>query len=128
MNNVSLIGRLVKDVELRTTASNKYYARFTIAVDKNLNKEKKAEYEAKGYPTADFIGVIVWGKIAETCNKYLSKGSKVGVSGRLQTSSYVKDDIRRYVTDVLASNVEFLEFRKKDDMNGFEPTDEDIPF
>ena len=75
MNSVILIGRLIKDPELRyTQASGSSYARFTIAVDKGMSKEKKQELEAKGQQTADFINIVVWGKQAENCQKYLQKG------------------------------------------------------
>ena len=76
MNKVVLIGRLTRDPELRylTTGSNTAVARFTLAVDKQLSKEKKLEMESRNQPTADFINIVVWGKLAETCSNYLAKG------------------------------------------------------
>ncbi len=93
MNSVILIGRLIRDPELRyTQTSSSSYARFTIAVDKGMSKEKKQELEAKGQQTADFINIVVWGKQAEHCQKYLQKGRNVAIQGRLQSGSYTAQD------------------------------------
>lgn len=110
MNNVILIGRLVRDPELKSIASSgQANCTFTLAVDKNLSKAKKAEMEQQGKPTADFPRITVWGKVAENCANYLSKGSQVAVQGSIQTGSYTnKDGSKVYTTDVIASNVEFL--------------------
>ncbi len=112
MNNVVLIGRLTKDPELRYIASTgNATTRFTLAVDRNLSKDKKQEMESKGQPTADFIQITVWGKQAENCANYLSKGRLVAVQGRIQTGSFEgQDGQRRYTTEVVASNVQFLEW------------------
>lgn len=140
MNNVILIGRLIKDVELRyTQSSNATYARFTIAVDKGMSKEKKQEAEANGQQTADFINIVVWGKQAENCQRYLQKGRNVAIQGRLQSGSYTaQDGTRKFVTEVWAERVQFIEWgEKKEDHTqpfgqfdeiSFETTDEDIPF
>ena len=140
MNNVILIGRLIKDVELRyTQSSNATYARFTIAVDRQMSKEKKQEAEANGQPTADFINIVVWGKQAENCQRYLQKGRNVAIQGRLQSGSYTaQDGTRRFVTEVWAERVQFIEWgEKKEDHTqpfgqfdeiSFETTNEDIPF
>ena len=140
MNNVILIGRLIKDVELRyTQASNTTYARFTIAVDRGMSKEKKQEAEANGQQTADFINIVVWGKQAENCQKYLQKGRNVAIQGRLQSGSYTaQDGTRRFVTEVWAERVQFIDWgEKKEDHTqpfgqfdeiSFETTNEDIPF
>ena len=140
MNNVILIGRLIKDVELRyTQSSNATYARFTIAVDKGMSKEKKQELEAKGQQTADFINIVVWGKQAENCQKYLQKGRNVAIQGRLQSGSFTaQDGTRKFVTEVWTERVQFIEWgEKKEDHTqpfgqfdeiSFETTDEDIPF
>lgn len=110
MNHTILIGRLVRDPELKFISnSGKATANFTIAVDRNLSKEKKAELQEKGQPTADFIRVIAWGKLAETCANYLSKGKQVAINGSIQTSTYkTNTGETRYATDVLANSVEFL--------------------
>ncbi len=112
MNKVVLIGRLTRDPELRylTTGSNTAVARFTLAVDKQLSKEKKLEMESRNQPTADFINIVVWGKLAETCSNYLAKGRLTAVSGRIQTGSYEKEGRRVYTTEVVAENVQFLEW------------------
>jgi len=140
MNNVILIGRLIKDVELRyTQSSNATYARFSIAVDRGMSKEKKQEAEANGQPTADFINIVVWGKQAENCQRYLQKGRNVAIQGRLQSGSYTaQDGTRKFVTEVWAERVQFIEWgEKKEDHTqpfgqfdeiSFETTNEDIPF
>lgn len=110
LNQVIILGRLVKDPELRyIQSSGNANTRFTLAVDRNLSKDKKQEMESKGQPTADFIPVVVWGKQAEHCANYLKKGRLVAVHGSIQTGSYEKDGQRIYTTDVLAQQVQFLE-------------------
>lgn len=111
MNIVMLIGRLTRDPELRyLSGTANPMTRFTLAVDKQLSREKRTEMESQGKPTADFINIVVWGRQAETCNQYLQKGRQVAVSGRIQTGSYTaQDGTRRYTTDVVASQVQFLE-------------------
>lgn len=140
MNNVILIGRLIKDVELRyTQSSNATYARFTIAVDRGMSKDKKQEAEANGQQTADFINIVVWGKQAENCKKFLKKGRNVAIQGRIQTGSYTaQDGSKRYTTEVWAERVQFIDWgEKKEDHTqpfgqfdeiSFETTNEDIPF
>lgn len=109
MNKVILIGRLVRDPELRYTQSNQAICTFTLAVDKKLSREKREEAEAAGRPTADFPRIIVWGKMGENASKYLFKGSQCAVEGRIQTGSYQdKDGKTIYTTDIVADNVEFL--------------------
>ena len=111
MNVCSLIGRLTRDPELRYTPNtNQAVITFTIAVDKGLSREKREEMEAKGMPTADFISIVAWGRTAENISNYASKGNMVGVTGRIQSRTYeAKDGTKRYVTEVIASSVEFLE-------------------
>lgn len=113
MNNVVLIGRLTRDPELRylPSGNNTALARFTLAVDRQYSREKKAEMESRNQPTADFINITVWGRQAENVNSYLVKGRLVAVEGRIQTGSYeAKDGTRRYTTEVVANRVEFLEW------------------
>lgn len=135
MNNVTLIGRLVRDPELRYLQTGTANTTFTLAVDRGLSKEKKQEAEAKNQPTADFIRIVVWGKQAENAANYLNKGKLVGIQGRIQTGSYEKDGARVYTTEIHASNVEFLEWgdnekqEKFEIPTGFHPTsNEDLPF
>ncbi|SKA91567.1 single-strand binding protein [Clostridium sp. USBA 49] len=105
MNKVVLIGRLTKDPELKfTPGTGTAVATFTLAVDRRLpNKNGQRE--------ADFVPIVVWGKQAESTANYMSKGRLMGVSGRIQTRSYeAKDGTRRYVTEVVADEVQFLEW------------------
>ena len=119
MNNVTLIGRMTRDPELRWN-NDLAIVRFTVAI----NRMKEG---------ADFIPVVAFGKRAETIEKYFHKGSQIGVQGRLQTGSYKdKDGNTRYTTDVILENFDFLD--KKTDAptqehEGFEAiNDDDIPF
>ncbi len=114
MNNVVLIGRLVRDPELRYTQSGTATAQFTLAVDRNLSREKRQEMESKGQQTADFIRIVTWGKTAELCGNYLSKGKMIAVAGRIQTGSYTNQQGQVvYTTDVMAENIKFLEWGEK---------------
>jgi len=121
MNSVVLIGRLTRDPELRfVPGSGMAVANFTMAIDKGLNREKKAEFEAQGKPTADFIRIIVWGKQAENCSQFLSKGKMVAINGSIQTGSYKNqsgDSV--YTTEVLANRVEFIEWGEKKETEDF---------
>ena len=116
MNKVVLIGRLTKDPELRFTPGNgTAVTNFTIAVDRRFSKEGQKE--------ADFIPVVVWGKQAESTANYMSKGKLIGVSGRIQTRNYeAKDGTRRYVTEVIAEEVQFLEWGEKSAKNSYNQT------
>ena len=102
MNSVVLIGRLTRDPELSYTPGNQTaVCKFTIAVDR-----PRRNGEDTG---ADFIRITVWGRQAETCDRYLSKGRQVAVSGRIQTGSYKnREGVTVYTTDVVADRVEFL--------------------
>jgi len=98
MNNVTLIGRLTSDPVVRYTGEQLAIASFAVAIDRAMSKEKKT----------DFIQIKVFGRQAENCEKYLSKGSQVGIIGEIQSGSYEKDGKKVYTTEVLASRVEFL--------------------
>ena len=102
MNKVVLIGRLTKDPELKfTPGAGTAVTTLTLAVD-------KYNYST-GQKEADFIPIVIWGKQAEATANYTNKGSQMAVSGRIQTRSYdAKDGTKRYVTEVVAENVEFL--------------------
>ena len=102
MNKVILIGNLTRDPELTETASGVAVCRFSIAVSRDYAS-------ADGNRETDFFNITVWNKQAENCGKYLKKGNKVCVVARLQNRSYEdKDGVKRYVTDIIASEVEFL--------------------
>ena len=102
MNKVVLIGRLVRDPELRYTGNNLPVATFSIAVNRNFSNQA-------GEREADFINIVVWRKQAENCKNYLTQGSQVAIEGRIQTRNYDdQNGQRRYITEVVADNVEFL--------------------
>lgn len=102
MNKVMLIGNLTKDPELTTTANGVNFCRFTIAVGRNFTS-------ADGEREADFLPIIAWRNQADNCYKYIKKGSKVAVIGSVQTRNYeASDGTRRYVTEIVAESVEFL--------------------
>lgn len=137
MNNVILIGRMTRDPELRylTTGSNTAVARFNLAVDRQVSKDKKQELESQNKPTADFINCKAWGKLAENICNYVGKGQKIAVEGRLETSNYEKDGTRVYVTEVVVERADFIDWGSKEkdqgqvDMAGFmEVSNENIPF
>lgn len=129
LNRIVLIGRLTKDPELRYTQSGKAVCAFTLAVDRpylanNGNRE------------ADFINIVVWNKTAENCAQYLAKGKLAAVDGRLQIRSYDgQDGQRRYVTEVIADNVQFLSPKSEGSQqeawigdSGYNSPPEDLPF
>ena len=102
MNKVVLIGRLTRDPELRYTGSNLPVATFSIAVNRPFSNQA-------GEREADFINSVVWRRQAENCKNYLTQGSQVAIEGRLQTRSYDdQNGQKRYITEVIADNVEFL--------------------
>jgi single-strand DNA-binding protein len=105
INRVVLTGRLTRDVELRYTTSGAAVATFTLAVDRSFTN-------ANGEREADFINAVIWRKPAENFANFFSKGSLVGIEGRLQTRSYDdQNGQRRYVTEVVVDNFTFLESR-----------------
>jgi len=110
MNRAFLMGRLTRDPEVRYTPGGKCVCQFTVAIDRAFGNQN-------GQKQADFIPVVVWEKTAELCGNSLAKGHRVLVEGRIQTRSYdAKDGTKRYVTEVVASHVEFVE-RKADSAN-----------
>ncbi|HBG75871.1 single-stranded DNA-binding protein [Eubacteriales bacterium mix99] len=103
LNKAILIGRLTRDPELRSTSNNISVTSFTIAVDRNFTNQQ-------GERETDFIPVVAWRSLAETCARYLTKGRLVAVSGRMQVRSYEGNDgLKRYITEVVADEVQFLE-------------------
>ena len=101
-NKVILIGRLVNTPELNKTANDKSVARATLAVNRRY-KGQNGEREA------DFVNVVVWGKLAETLASYASKGSLISLDGELRTRRYEKDNVTHYVTEVLCNGFQLLE-------------------
>lgn len=139
MNNVNLIGRLTKNPEVRYK-DDMAVCRFSLAIDDGYGEKKKTNYPS----------VVVFGKTAENCEKYLSKGRQVAVVGKLQTGSYEKNGQKIYTTDVIAISVEFIGSSTNDTSSAEKPatsqnsasqghtgeqvsgfaslTDEDVPF
>ena len=114
MNKVILIGNLAKDPELTTTNNGVSLCKFTIAVPRRFAGND-------GEREADFLPVIVWRGQADNCYKYLKKGSKAAVSGSVQTRSYEgTDGQRRYITEIVADEVEFLSTKNGGDEEAFE--------
>ncbi|HZG57293.1 single-stranded DNA-binding protein [Paenibacillus sp.] len=112
LNRVILIGRLTKDPELRYTPAGVAVAQFTLAVDRPFSSQG-------GEREADFIPVVVWRQLAETCANYLRKGRLAAVEGRMQVRNYENNEGKRvYVTEVVADNVRFLERPNRDGEEG----------
>ena len=102
MNKVILSGNLTRDPEIRTTPTDRTVASFSLAVRRSWKKNEENQ------PDADFFNVIAWERLAEFCRNYLMKGTKIIVEGRLQTRTYeAKDGTTRYVTEVVANEIEF---------------------
>lgn len=138
MNRVFLIGNLTKDPELTTTSNDLVNCKFSVAVTRRYNS-------SNGTKDTDFFTIVCWRGLAENCGKYLRKGSKVGISGSIQNKNYeTSDGIKRYSTEIVADEVQFLSTRSDaDDINELPETsvkpsvkvselkaadDDDLPF
>ena len=124
LNRVVLVGRLTRDVEMKYLPNGTPVANFTLAVDRPFSNKD-------GDKETDFIPIVVWRKQAESCAKYIGKGSLVAVDGRMQTRNYEKDGRRVYITEVVADSVRFLDSRKKQEQpigTEVEYDEGDIPF
>ncbi|MEK3732830.1 MULTISPECIES: single-stranded DNA-binding protein [Paenibacillus] len=120
LNRVILIGRLTRDPELRYTPSGVAVTQFTLAVDRPFTAQG-------GEREADFIPIVTWRQLAETCANYLRKGRLTAVEGRIQVRNYENNEGKRvYVTEVIADNVRFLESNR--DNNGGAAPREESPF
>ena len=127
MNKVILMGNLTKDPELRYTQSGKAVVKVGIAVRRPFSKEKNA---------TDFFNLVAWDKTAEFFGRYLAKGSKVLIEGRLQNNDYTdKNGVKHYAVDVIVENVEFAGSKvekksdePKDEFDGTPVNDDDMPF
>lgn len=130
MNKVIIMGRLTRDPDVRYTQGQESLcvARYTLAVDRRQKKDSE--------PAADFINCVAFGKAGEFAEKYLKKGTKLIVSGRIQTGSYTnKDNQKVYTTDVVAEEQEFAESKRTDSteetsdfQNIPEGIEDDLPF
>lgn len=128
MNNWTGIGRLVKDPQMGAIPSTQTsICKFTMAIDDGYGEKKRT----------NFIPVTVFGKQAESCERYLGKGQRVAVQGKIQTGSYERDGQKVYTTDVIADKVEFVDFKENNAQNsnqgvpqGFTtvPDDDVLPF
>ena len=126
MNRATLIGRITKNIELKATTSGKSVATFTLAVNRDYKN-------ADGNYDADFINCVAYEQRAETISKYVHKGDKFCVTGRISTRTYDKaDGSKAYITEVIVDGFEFIENKKdkpSEDADNFEPVeDEDVPF
>ena len=140
MNKAILIGNLANDPESRTTASGVSVCQFRLAVQRRFANQQ-------GVREADFFNIVAWRQTAELCARYLSKGRKVAVEGSIQNRSYdAQDGSKRYVTEIVADNVEFLGSPQGDrprgenppppsepsgyapDADGFTDVDDELPF
>ena len=130
INNVVLAGRVTKDIELKVTPTGKSVCSFSLAVNRKFVQD--------GERQADFINCQLWGKSAETLEKYVKKGMMIGVEGRIQTRKYTNQQGQIvYVTEVVADSFSFLEKKQSNDQQqfndfesygGFEVNDDDLPF
>lgn len=121
MNNVTLVGRLTKDVDTRTN-NDSTVSRFSIAVTRDF-KNKDGKYDA------DFINCVAFGRPSEFISKYFSKGMRIGVTGRIQTGSYTnKDGQKVYTTDVVVEKAEFVENKGESKEAAPETKADDTPF
>lgn len=139
INEVVLVGRLTKDIEVRYTQSEKAVGNFTLAINRRF-KNQNGEYET------DFIDCVVFGKQAETMAQYTKKGDLIGVEGSIQKRAYEdKEGNKRYITEIMVEKITFLQTNKKEktkiednpykdmsvkteEQQQFEITDEDLPF
>ena len=104
INNVVLVGRLTKDIELRKTQSGLSVASFTVACDRRLSQEQRNNNEQ----SADFISCVAWRGSADFLGNYAHKGDTVGVEGGIQTRTYDRDGQKVYVTEIVANSVSIL--------------------
>ena len=126
MNSVQEIGRVTKEIEVKATPSGKSVTNFTIAVPRFRREDG-----------ADFLNCVAWGKTAENMGRYVKKGDRIAVSGRLQSRNYESDGHKVYVTEIVADEVEFMEYKHKEDeqpnpetnVSGFTDVNtDDLPF
>lgn len=132
INDVVLVGRLTKRPELKFTTNGTKYSQFIVAVQRKF-KNQNGEYES------DFINCLMWSTVAENFIKFTNKGSLVGIEGRIQTRSYEKDGVKKYIQEVVAENFSLLESKKVTESrsNAAQPieenpfngvSDDDLPF
>lgn len=113
INKAILEGRIVREIELRKTASGKSYTSFTLAVNRT--------YKQEGQPDADFITCVAWGKNADVLEKYTEKGTLISVDGHIQTRSYESNGKKVYVTEVVCESVHLIEAKKQKQVQPTQP-------
>jgi len=124
MNSFNCIGNLTRDVDLAETKNGTAVAKFDVAVARKYDREK-----------TDYFKIVVWKELAELCGKYLSKGKKVYISGRLEPREYEKDGVKRIVVEIIANEVEFLtpktdseQSKGKPKLEAYDDENSDSPF
>ncbi|HEY60052.1 MAG TPA: single-stranded DNA-binding protein [Anaerolineae bacterium] len=109
LNRVQIIGRLGKDTEQRKTAKGTPYTVFSVAVDHRWKGK-----DGETHKETDWFNIEAWGKLGETCHKYLGKGRLVFVEGRLRTAQYEQEGVTRYFTKVVANKMQMLDWKEKE--------------
>ena len=118
VNKAIILGRLGKDPEIKLTQSGKKYAFFSIATSETFNGKEKTEWHK----------IAVWEKLADVAEKYLKKGNRVYVEGKFQTRSYEEQGVKKFITEIIASQISLCEFKKSMEENQGDNSYEDIPF
>jgi single-strand DNA-binding protein len=130
VNKVILIGRLGKDPEVKYLESGQAIANFSIATSEEWKDKGSGEKKER----VEWHRIVAFGRLGEICGEYLHKGSLIFIEGRLQTRSWEKDNVTRYVTEIVASNMQMLERKSSDDAGrdqgpgGCDDGCDDIPF
>ena len=102
-NSVTLVGRVIKETELKEVQNDNKRASFTLAVDRSYKN-------SEGKHPADFFNVVAWGKLAEICNDYVKKGCLVLINGKIQSRSYEEGKETRWITEIVADSINILEY------------------
>lgn len=126
MNKVQLVGRMIKEPDLKQTQAQKPYCAFTVAVDRKFK-------DANGQRQADFITCVAWNQTANFIAKYFHKGNRIGIAGSIQTRSYEKDGQKVFITEVVVEEAEFVESAgngeaKTEAKAEAKPSNDEMPF
>lgn len=113
MNEFQAIGRLIHDPELKLDKNNNPITNFTLAIDKEIGKDKKEYFEKNDIPTCDFVKFIAFGDIAKSIVNYTEKGNRLYAIGRLQTRSFLdQEDCKKYITEIYVRKIEIIDWKK----------------
>lgn len=127
MNKFIMKGRLTKDPDVNKSRTGTVVAKFTLAVDRRMSAAEREKAQSNNEPTADFVRITAFNKLAETAEKYLAKGSPILVEGRVRTDAYLdKSGAKKFTTDFIAQEIEFLGGGKTASMEA--ANDDDISF